>query len=42
VAEELVRRRRHRASRARDDELGDLEVERPLDDQSDRAVRHRL
>ena len=41
-AEELVRRRRHRRARARDDELRHRQVERPLDDESHGAPLHRL
>jgi hypothetical protein len=41
-AEKLVRDRRHRAARVGDDDLRDVEVERPLDDQRDRAVSNRV
>ena len=40
--EELVGGDRHRRARVGDDELRHGEVERPLDDERDRAVRDRL
>ena len=42
VPEELVRDDRHRAAGVRDDELGDIMLERALDDERDSAVRDRF
>ena len=40
--EELLRRRRHRRTRVRDNELRHGQIERPLDDERDRSVLDRL